>query len=139
MNIREDLKQLKTGPRELRRFGLLVGGVFTALGLWFLWRQRAHYPYFLWPGVVLLALGTARPRALRWVYIGWMSLAFVLGLAMAHVILTLLFFLMITPIGWVARLFGKDFLGLKPNRGAETYWLRRERKPRSAQEYERQF
>jgi hypothetical protein len=86
-----------------------------------------------------MVLGTLGPRALKWVYIVWMSVAFVLGLVMAHVILTLLFFLMITPIGWVARLFGKDFLSLKLDRGAATYWLRRERKPRPPAEYERQF
>ena len=139
MNIREDIKQLKTGQRELRKFGLMVGGVAAVLGLLLLWRQKSYFPYFFWPGMVLMLLGAVGPRALRWVYIGWMSVAFVLGFVMAHVILTLLFFLMITPIGWVARLFGKDFLGLKPNRGAATYWLRRERKPRPAEEYERQF
>ena len=33
MNIRDDIRQLKTGPRELRKFGLMVGGVFVVLGL----------------------------------------------------------------------------------------------------------
>ena len=50
MNIREDIKQLKTGDRDLRKFGLMVGGVFARLGLLFLWRHKAFYPYFLWPG-----------------------------------------------------------------------------------------
>jgi multisubunit Na+/H+ antiporter MnhG subunit len=88
---------------------------------------------------VLLAFGAVLPRALKWVYIAWMSVAFVLGFVMAHVILTLLFFLMITPIGLIARVFGKDFLSLKLDRKAATYWIKRERKPSSAAEYERQF
>jgi len=139
MNIREDIKQLKTSIRELRKFGLMVGGVFAALGLLFLWRHKAHYPYFLWPGVVLTVFGAILPRSLKWAYVAWMSVAFMLGFVMAHVILTLLFFLMITPIGLIARLFGKDFLSLKLDPKAATYWIRRERKPRSAEEYERQF
>ena len=139
MNLREDIKQLKTGDRDLRKFGLVVGGVFAGLGLLFLWRHKGHYPYLLWPGVVLMVLGVVGPRALKWVYILWMSVAFVLGFVMAHVILTLLFILMITPIGLFARVFGKDFLSLKLDRGARTYWIRRERQSRSAAEYERQF
>ena len=58
MNIREDIKQLKTGPRDLRKFGLMVGGVFAALGVCMLLRHKAHYPCFLWPGV-LLAFGAS--------------------------------------------------------------------------------
>ena len=139
MNIREDIKQLKTGLRELRKFGLMVGGVFAAVGLLFLWRHPGRTPYFLIPGGTLMLLGLVLPRALKWVYIAWMSVAFVLGFVMAHVILTLLFYLMITPRGLVARLFGKDFLRLKLDRGAATYWIPREGKSRPPAEYERPF
>lgn len=139
MNIREDIKQLKTGRRELRKFGLVVGGVFVAIGLLFLWRHPSRTPYFAWPGGVLMGLGVILPQALKWVYIVWMSLAFVLGFVMAHVILTLLFFLVITPMGLVARLTGKDFLSLKLDRDAKTYWLPRTEKVKKASDYERQF
>jgi hypothetical protein len=139
MNIREDIKQLKTSDRDLRKFGLMVGGVFAALGLLFLWRHKAFYPYFLWPGAGLVLFGAILPRALKWIYIAWMSVAFVLGFVMAHVILTLLFLLVITPMGLVARLVGKDFLSLKLDRTAKTYWLPREHKARSPADYERQF
>ena len=139
MNIREDIKQLKTTDRDLRKFGLLVGGVFAALGLLFLWRHKAFYPYFLWPGAVLVLFGAILPRALKWVYLAWMSVAFVLGFVMAHVILTLLFLLVITPMGLAARLTGKDFLNLKLDRTAKTYWLPREQKAKAPADYERQF
>ena len=139
MNIREDIKQLKTSDRELRKFGLMVGGVFAVLGLLFLWRHKAHYPYFLWPGAVLVLFGAILPRTLKWIYIAWMSVAFVLGFVMAHVILTLLFFLVITPIGLVARVVGKDFLSLKLDRAAKSYWIPRGSKTKSAADYERQF
>jgi hypothetical protein len=139
MNIRDDIKQLKTSPRDLRKFGLMVGGVFALLGLLFLLRHKAHYPYFLWPGVVLVAFGAIYPSALKYVYIGWMALAFVLGFVMAHVILTVFFFLVITPIGLLAQLFGKDFLGLKLDKRATTYWIRREQQSKTPAQYEQQF
>jgi len=139
MNIRDDIKQLKTDDCDLRKFGLMVGGVFAVLGLLFLWRHKAHYPYFLWPGAGLVLFGVLWPRTLKWIYIGWMSVAFVLGFVMAHVILTLFFFLLITPLGLVARWFGQDFLSLKLDRSARSYWIPRERKSRSPADYERQF
>jgi len=139
MNIRDDIKQLKTSDRDLRKFGLMVGGVFALLGLLFLWRHPGRSPYFLWPGGLLILFGAILPRALKWVYLGWMSVAFVLGFIMAHVILTLFFFLIITPIGLVARLFGQDFLSLKLDRAAQSYWIPRSQKPKTPAEYERQF
>jgi Saxitoxin biosynthesis operon protein SxtJ len=139
MNIRDDIKQLQTTNLDLRKFGLMVGGVFAVLGFLFLWRHKAHYPYFLWPGAVLVVSGAILPRALKWVYIAWMSVAFVLGFVMAHVILTVLFYLVITPIGLLAKLAGKDFLSLKLDRAAKSYWISRESKTKSATDYERQF
>jgi len=139
VNIKDDIKQLKTSNRDLRKFGLMVGGVFVALGLLFLWRHPNRTPYFAWPGGVLMVIGVVLPRALKWVYITWMSLAFVLGFVMAHIILTLFFFLIITPVGLVARLFGQDFLRLKLDRAATSYWIPREKKVKSPEEYGRQF
>ena len=138
MNIREDIKQLKTGPRDLRKFGLLVGGVLAALGILYL-RRKARYPWFLILGIVLLAFGVVLPRVLKYVYIAWMTLAIALGFLMAHVILTLFFFLIITPLGLVARLVGKDFLNLKLDKQAATYWIRREQRIRTQANYEQQF
>ncbi|MCW5555047.1 MAG: hypothetical protein KIS67_23145 [Verrucomicrobiae bacterium] len=139
MNILEDIRQLRTDAGVLRKFGLVVGGVLTGLGLLFLWRHKLYYPYFLWPGVVLVFFGAVWPRALKWVYLVWMSAAFVLGFAMAHVILTLLFFVIITPVGLVARLAGKDFLRLKLNRVAKSYWLPREQRVKPPADYEKQY
>jgi hypothetical protein len=139
VTIRDDIKQLKTGDRDLRMFGLVVGGVFVALGLLFWLRHKAHYPWLLAPGGLLVVLGAVWPRTLKEVYLAWMSLAFVLGFVISHVILTVFFFLVITPIGLIARCFGKDFLSLKLDRRAATYWIQRERKAKSTAEYERQF
>ncbi len=138
--IRQDLKEIKTGDRDLRKFGLLVGSVFMVLGL--VWRARGK-PYFAWslvPGVVLVAFGLVWPRALKLVHLAWMSLAIVLGFVVSTVLLTCFFFLVITPIGLVARLAGKDFLGLKLDRRASTYWINKETNgPKAPAEYERQF
>jgi hypothetical protein len=139
MSIRADIKQLDTSAKSLRKFGLVVGGVFAALGLLYLLRHKARYPYFLIPGATLIVFGLIAPRVLKYVYIAWMSLAFVLGFIVSNVLLTLFFFVVITPIGLIARGFGSDFLSLKWNRNSSSYWISRERKPRKPTDYERQF
>jgi len=139
MNIRDEIKQLKTGARELRKFGLLVGGVFAALGVVLLLRHRPSAVYFLALGGCLILFGLVVPRALKHIYLVWMSLAIALGFVVSGILLIVFFFLVITPIGWVARGFGNDFLSLKLDHAAASYWLPRERKPKTPAEYERQF
>lgn len=137
--IREELKHLKTEPRDLRKFGLLVGGVFLLLGLWFVFRDKPWHAWFWVPGAFLIALGAVVPRALKHVYLGWMSLALVLGLIVSTLLLTLFYYLVVTPIGLAARLFGKDFLERKFSR-APSYWLARAASgPKQPAEYEQQF
>ncbi len=102
--IREEIKSLTTGRRELGKFGLSVGGVFALLGCWFCWRGKTHFLHFLVPGVLLMLLGAVVPRMLKLLYIGWMSLAFMLGFAVSTMLLTLFFYLIVTPVGLIARM-----------------------------------
>lgn len=135
-----ELRRLDTSPRALRKFGLVVGGVLLALALLLWWRQRGWWPWVAVPGGMLVILGTVLPVALRWVYLAWMGLALVLGTVMSTVLLTLLFFLGVTPIGWLARFRGKDFLRRRIDSGSASYWLPRDRSTRRDRAfYERQF
>jgi len=139
MSIHADLKNLKTSARDLRKFGLMVGGVFVLLGVLFLLRHRSRYPSFLGVGAVLTAFGVIWPRALKYVYIAWMALAFALGFVMSNVILALFFFLLVTPIGLLARLFQKDFLARKWEKQAASYWIQCATEMSAPEDYERQF
>src|SRR5258708_15823192 len=107
--ILNEINSLKTGRVELRKFGLLVGGVFAALGLLMFLRHKPHFPYLLWPGAALILLGFAVPRLLKPVYVVWMSLAVLLGFIVSHLILTPFSFLVITPIRLLAPLASKHF------------------------------
>jgi hypothetical protein len=137
--IRNEIKQLKTGARELRKFGLLVGGVFALIGVVLLLRHRAAAPYFLSAGALLILPGLIWPRGLKPVYLAWMTLAILLGFIVSGILLVMLFFFVITPIGLVARCLGNDFLNLKLDRPAASYWQPRERRAKTPAEYERQF
>lgn len=137
--IREELKHLKTEPHDLRKFALLVGGVFLLLGSWFLFRHKPWSPWLLTPGLLLVGLGLIAPRSLQQVYLGWMAMAFALGLVVSTLLLTLFYYLLVTPIALLARLLGKDFLGLRWSPSARSYWLPRKGGLRPPADYEQQF
>jgi hypothetical protein len=125
--------------QELRKFGLTVGGALLVFGAI---RSYFHLENFavmlLGLGSVLSVFGLVFPTALGPVEKGWMRLAHVLAYINTRIILTVLFYLVFTPIGIIARLV-KDPLNRKLHDGSMTYWIRREPKPADQSIYERQF
>jgi hypothetical protein len=141
MTWREELQAVDGSPKACRRFGLWVGGALLCLGAWGL--LRSDGPWIrgaLVVGAVLVTLGIVRPTALHKVHLGWMTLAILLGRVVSPLVLGLLYFGVFTPIGWLARLSGKDFLGSRRDPQAATYWNRRspESPPCKAPRYLRQ-
>ena len=67
-----------------------------------------------------------------------MTFAVILGWVMTRVILSLVFYLIMTPIGLLTRLLGEDFLLLKKS-NSESYWNNRDRIYETSQDYEKQF
>ncbi|MDI6854073.1 MAG: SxtJ family membrane protein [Deltaproteobacteria bacterium] len=125
--------------RELRQFGLVIGSVFTLLAGLLYWKGSTAWFYYLVPAFLFFSFGLLWPLSLKPVYKIWMKIAFVMGLFMTKVILSLLFYLVVTPIGILARIFGKDFLKLKIEKERDSYWIKREQKEINRQDYERQY
>ena len=123
-DVRAGLARVDGSPRALRRFGLAVGGVLLLIAGWLAWRDRAS-PAWLLPGALLAALGALAPRALGRAHRGWMALALALGWVTSRLVLLLVFALLLTPLALAARLLGKRFLELRPDRGAASYWVAR--------------
>jgi hypothetical protein len=124
---------------ELRNFGLTIAAGLAVLGALLLWRGRPFYPYFFAAGGVFLVLGLAAPLALGPFRTVWMRFAELLGWVMTRVVMVVIFFVVVTPIGLVARASGRDLLQLKLDRDAKTYWLPVETEDRSREHYERQY
>lgn len=140
--IRSELAALETSPKALRKFAWVVGGVFGGLTLYIRWKTGFFTPGWQLLGgsaALLLLIGTGIPRVLRPLYLGWMGLAFVLGFFMTRVLLTLVFFLVVSPIGLVMRLLGKDLLDKKIDQNASTYWKPRTTYDPSPKRLERYF
>ena len=123
-DVKEELKALDISKKSLRNFGLLVGGVFLLLGYWIYHSyQSSVFIIFLAAGTSLFISGLLLPNFLSGVYKIWMGLAFVLGWLMSRVLLSILFYFVITPIGFVAKIVGKDFLDINYKMKRESYWI----------------
>lgn len=125
--------------QKLRKFGLTVGGAFLVFGAirsYFHFGTGAMVLFGI--GGVLSVFGIVFPTALRPVEKVWMALAEALAFINTRIILTVLFYLIFTPIGLVARMF-KDPLNRKLHDGSTSYWIRRQPKPADPAVYQRQF
>jgi hypothetical protein len=129
----------QTDKRELRKFGLSVGSVFVVLGLVSWWRGHEMAPRVLWIlGVLLVLPGAAAPALLGPVQRWWMAAAEALGHINARIVLTVVFYAVFTPIGFVLRLV-RDPLNRRLGDESGSNWVRREPEPADPARYERQF
>lgn len=135
----QEIRNIKSGILELRKFGITLGVVFGLLGALFFWRAKPFYCQMLAVSGFFLFFGLAFPIILKPIYKVWMGIALVLGFIMTGVILSVLFYLMITPIGLLSKLCGKDSLDLTRDKLAKSYWIQRKKIKFEKSNYERQF
>ena len=129
-----------SGDRKtLRSFGLLMAIALGVIGSIVLWRGGEAWIWLWILAALFLVAALALPHALAPVHKFWMGLAIPLGWLMTRLILTLVYFVAITPIGLVGRLFGKSFLEQKIDRSLASYWEPREDRSRGKENYRRQF
>jgi saxitoxin biosynthesis operon SxtJ-like protein len=130
----------KRSFRAEREFGLIVGGIFVLLSGWWLYRGKfADISHVLLPlGVLLVIVGVLLPKALVLPNRAWMLLAEALSFVTTRVILGIVFFLIITPIGVIKRLSGWDPLNRRG--GSRTsYWKPYSERQRDPRHYEKMF
>ena len=126
--------------RDLRQFALLCvlfGGLVGALVLY----RTGSWPVpaAIWGvSATVGALGLLKPALVRPVFVGWIAAAYPIGWTISHLVLALTFYLVLTPIGLLMRLVGRDPLGRRPHRSPGSYWIPHE-PPRDPASYFRQF
>ncbi len=108
---------------QLRKFGFVLAfGLMIPFGLVFPLLKEASVP--MWPYVaalVLVMLSLIKPALLNLIYGPWMKLGHYLGWVNTRIILGFIFYLMITPMGIVMRLFGKDAMQRRYQPELSTY------------------
>lgn len=135
----EELKNIKSTKKELRNFGITIGVILLVIGGYLFFKELGSYQTFLYLAIALIGLGLIIPNLLKPIYLIWMIFAVIIGWVMTRVILSLLFYFIITPIGIIAKILNKDFLNLKKEYGKTTYWNKRDRSLELNQDYSKQF
>lgn len=137
----DEWRSLDLSRPTLRRFGWTVGAVFLGLAALMLWKHDGTPTATAWMsglvGAALVTFGTAWPRSLRPVYRVWMLLAVAMGFVMTRVILTVVFVLVVTPLGLVRRALGHD--PMRRRRPDGSLWIVREADDDPRRRMERTF
>lgn len=124
---------------ELRKFGFIFAGILIFLfGL--LLPYLKHHEIRLWPiyiGLPVALLATVWPAALRPLYVVWMKFGAVMGFINTRIIMSIFFFVMLTPIAWIFKLLGKDPMARALQKSATTY--RVVSKPYAKEEMEKPY
>ncbi|HMG04085.1 MAG TPA: SxtJ family membrane protein [Chthoniobacterales bacterium] len=136
--ISDEYRKLDRSPRALRRFGFTVGMVALFVGSILWWRHRgAGLPLILFGAALIHAAGFA-PFTLNYVHGPWMIVALALGWVVTRILLTIVFFFVVAPIGLLQRLFGKRTIEVAFATDASSYWQSRTNRPVPS-DYEKQF
>jgi hypothetical protein len=137
--IIEEIKSIKSSKKELRNFGITIGIALSLLGGLLFWREKTSYTYCFIVAAAFLFFGFVWPALLKPFHKIWMTMSILLGWLMTRVILIILFYGILTPIGFIARLCGNDFLDIKLNKNAPSYWVLRDNRRHDKKSYEQQF
>lgn len=133
-----ELNSIKSSRKDLKNFGFVIGFILLIICIFLLVRGKDSFIYFFSIGSILIILGGITPVILKPIYKIWMVFAVIIGWIMTRVILSVLFFSIITTIGIFTRLIGKDFLNLR-SKNNESYWNIRNKEYELNQDYEKQF
>jgi hypothetical protein len=126
-DVREEISELDLSVKNLRKFALTVGPIFLLIAAWCVWKHHLTTTVVLaCVGLALVIAGGVLPQSLRGVYQVWMGFSFAVGWVVSRVIITIMFYLAVTPVGLLARAVGKDFLDINMRRRHDSYWVKKD-------------
>ena len=110
-----------------KSFGLIFFVIFLIIGLWPLKNGENLNFYFITISIIFLILGLINSKLLSPLNKSWIKLGEILGIIIAPIIMALVYFVILTPVSFIVRIFGKDLLSLKLLKDKETYWIKRKK------------
>ena len=137
--IRSEVKKLGTTPKDLRKFGFTMAIVLGILALLTGYKGSWSFPYILVLSVAFAGCAVLQPMLLKQIYLGWMTLAIVMGFFMTRVILSILFYSVFSIGGLITRVLKKDLLDQQYDPSAKTYWKPYNKPQNPKQKFEQQF
>lgn len=133
------IKNLQDDKQTLRKFGLTSSIALIVIAAIVYWRKDLLGLPLIVTATALTLTALIVPRVLKYVYYVWMSVAMILQFIVTHIILTLLFFLVFTPVGLIKRTFGRDSMSRRFDPEVRSYWIEKEHEELNKTRYEQQF
>lgn len=112
--------------KEVRTTWIGFTVIFGVIASLLLYKERGSYPYWYGISAFFAFFATVAPMALLPLYRLWVKFALFLAWFNTKLLLSLTFYLVVTPIGFLMRLCGKDPMERKIDKNAESYWKKRE-------------
>ena len=119
--------KFKTKMSANRSFGLLFFFVFLIISLWPLLNEGPIRIWSIVISLIFLILSLMNSKLLTPLNQLWTRFGLLLGNIVAPIVMGLVFFLVVTPIGIVMRIMGKDLIRKKLNKNNKSYWIKREK------------
>ena len=110
-----------------RSFGIIFFIVFLLISFWPIMDGQALRVWSLVVSLIFLILGILNSKILTPINLAWIKLGEILGRFIAPIIMAVIYFLIVTPIGLFMRIIGKDSLNIKFSQNS-SYWIKREKK-----------
>ena len=137
--LKDELKYIDQSDEAVKKTGISVGIVLVLISLLLWYLNKTSFIYFSIIGGLFVILAFVAIPVLRPFHKLWMMLALLMGFVMSRVTLTVLYYLILTPIGLLAKIVGKKFMPLGIDKKAVTYWEKRENTAKQQIDYDRQF
>jgi len=125
---------------ELKKFGIIFSiflSIFFGIILTFIFKKNINIYYWAVPVAIIFLLSIVLPKSLKYLFLLWMTIAYIIGRINATIILSVVFFLLITPISFILKLLGKDYMDKKYNKEISTYRI--ETKNRNSKHMEKPY
>ena len=135
----DEIKNIRSGKKELRNFGLTIGLIFSIVAAILFYKNHELLVPIAYTAGIFIGFGIILPQILKPVYFIWMVFAIIVGWIMTRLILSVLFFVIITFIRLGASILGKSFLKFDRPKKSESYWNYRISEIEKNQNYENQF
>ena len=134
----EEIKNIPNSNKDIRSFGITIGIILFIISGLLMYYNKEILPNYCNYCINFHRAGFNIPNLLKPIYFVWMTFAAILGWVMTRVILSIVFYLILTPIGLITKILGEDFLALK-KLPSDSYWNQRDSSKELNQNYEKQF
>ena len=119
-----DSNKIKIGSN--RSFALFFFILFLIIGLWPLTSEGSIKIWSASISIIFLILGLINSKFLTPLNVLWFKFGIILGNIFSPIVMGIIFYLVVTPIGIILRIMQKDLLNIKYNKKKESYWIKRE-------------